>query len=119
MIAAVFSQSVLSTGFRIIQTWRKGDRFGCCAHARATRWHSRQGNQSRGVALSTPMVRPDTVWDDAMLVEDPMSVRSCADMCGATTDVRFGPIAEIGSGLFDYFIRAAEQRRRPDNCLVK
>jgi len=59
------------------------------------------------------MVRPDTVSDDAMLVEDPMSVRSCADMCGATTDVRFGPIAEIGSGLIDYFIRAAEQRRRP------
>src|SRR5262245_20237870 len=31
MIAAVFSQSVLSTRFRIIQAWRKGDLFAPCS----------------------------------------------------------------------------------------
>jgi hypothetical protein len=34
-----------------------------------------------------------------------------ADMCGATRDVRFGPIADI-SNLFDHFVSAREQRRR-------
>jgi hypothetical protein len=31
-----------------------------------------------------------------------------ADMCGATTDVRFGPIADIG-GLFDQLVGAGKQ----------
>ena len=39
-----------------------------------------------------------------------------ADMCGATRDVRFVPIADIGPDsaceLFDDFISAAEHRRR-------
>ena len=33
-----------------------------------------------------------------------------ADVCGATKDVCFGPIADI-AGLIDYLIGAAEQRR--------
>jgi hypothetical protein len=33
-----------------------------------------------------------------------------ADMCGATTDVRFGPIADMHS--IDDFIRPLEQRSR-------
>ena len=35
-----------------------------------------------------------------------------ADMCSATRDVRFVPLADIPGGLIDYFIGAAEQRRR-------
>jgi hypothetical protein len=33
---------------------------------------------------------------------------SKADMCSATRDVRFGPIADIGV-LFDYLVGACEQ----------
>jgi hypothetical protein len=36
-----------------------------------------------------------------------------ADMCGATRDVRFGPIADIRKGiLFDQIVSASEERRR-------
>ena len=38
-------------------------------------------------------------------VHQPMSaLPSKADMCSATRDVRFGPIADIG-GLFDHLVR--------------
>jgi hypothetical protein len=36
-----------------------------------------------------------------------------ADMCGATKDVRFGPIADIRKGiLFDQIVSTSEERRR-------
>src|SRR5262245_46753727 len=39
-----------------------------------------------------------------------------ADMCGATRDVRFGPIADIRPHSIDQFISAAEQRLRHDEA---
>jgi hypothetical protein len=38
-----------------------------------------------------------------------------ADMCGAATDVRFGPIADIAQ-LFDHLVGAGEQRGRDRPC---
>jgi hypothetical protein len=39
-----------------------------------------------------------------------------ADMCGATRDVRFVPIADIGPYLLDDFVGTPEQRRRHDEA---
>src|SRR5215472_14065099 len=39
-----------------------------------------------------------------------------ADMCGATRDVRFGPIADIRPHSIDEFISAAKQRLRHDEA---
>jgi hypothetical protein len=35
-----------------------------------------------------------------------------ADMCGANRDVRYGPIADIGSDLFDHLVGGGQQRLR-------
>src|SRR5262245_11781115 len=35
-----------------------------------------------------------------------------ADMCGATRDVRFGPIADMATLLFDYFVGALRKLQR-------
>ena len=35
-----------------------------------------------------------------------------ADMCGAVPDVRFGPIADIATLLFDYFVGALLKLQR-------